>query len=304
MELYIIGNGFDLGHGLSTTYWDFRQYLYNMYPEFLHDFEEHYYIYPAMKNEEKKKLLWNELETNLANIDEDIIIENALSIDMNLESGDVGIEDTLYYYFRHEYRYIQKLAKYLKQWIRTIRIRDICRKTSQINNSKEALYITFNYTALLETTYKIEPNKITHIHGSLRERDGEPILGHGNKEKIDRIQENIKQAERLFDEKKSSICRVVENYYKQTYKDVRRYMFKLIDLAEKEIDKIHVIGHSIAGVDQLYFKNIDILSKKKAKWIVYYYREDERQKLYSNLIDCEIDGSRIDMLPCNQFYDI
>ena len=32
-------------------------------------------------------------------IDEDIIIENATSIEMDLESGDVGIEDTLYDYF-------------------------------------------------------------------------------------------------------------------------------------------------------------------------------------------------------------
>lgn len=56
------------------------------------------YIYPNMSDDAKKKLLWNELETNLANIDEDIIIENATSIEMDLESGDVGIEDTLYDY--------------------------------------------------------------------------------------------------------------------------------------------------------------------------------------------------------------
>ena len=39
-------------------------------------------------------MLWNELETNLANIDEDIIIENAVSIDMDLEGGDVEITAT------------------------------------------------------------------------------------------------------------------------------------------------------------------------------------------------------------------
>ena len=26
-ELYIIGNGFDKGHGLKTSYWNFREYL-------------------------------------------------------------------------------------------------------------------------------------------------------------------------------------------------------------------------------------------------------------------------------------
>ncbi|EQB89805.1 hypothetical protein J2Z44_001691 [Clostridium punense] len=275
-----------------------------MYPEFLCAFEEHYYIYPGMINEAKKKLLWNELEANLANIDEDIIIENALSIDMNLESGDVGIEDTLYPYFKDEYSYIQQLAKYLKQWVRTIRIRDVGRKTSQIDNSKEALYITFNYTAVLETVYKIALDKIIHIHGSLRERDSDPILGHGNKRRIERIQENKKEAERLFDEKWSSICKVVEDYYNQTYKDVGRYTFKLISLTKIKIEKVHVIGHSVAGVDQLYFKNIDIFTKRKAKWKVYYYKDDERQKLYNNLLNCGIGSSRIEMVPSNQFYDM
>ena len=27
MKLFIIGNGFDKGHGLNTSYWDFRTYL-------------------------------------------------------------------------------------------------------------------------------------------------------------------------------------------------------------------------------------------------------------------------------------
>lgn len=45
-----------------------------------------------MADEKKAELLWNELETNLANIDEDVIIENAVSIDMDLEGGDVGIQ--------------------------------------------------------------------------------------------------------------------------------------------------------------------------------------------------------------------
>ena len=78
MKLFIIGNGFDKGHGLNTSYWDFRTYLKNMYPEFLYAFESHYYIYPANYEEAQKNLLWNELEKNLANIDEDVIIDDAL----------------------------------------------------------------------------------------------------------------------------------------------------------------------------------------------------------------------------------
>ena len=33
MKLFIIGNGFDLAHGLKTSYEDFRAYLQEEYPE-------------------------------------------------------------------------------------------------------------------------------------------------------------------------------------------------------------------------------------------------------------------------------
>ena len=71
MKLYIIGNGFDREHGLSTQYWDFRSFLEDIDPSFLYLFESHYNIYPNSSEAHKKNLLWNEFETNLANIDED-----------------------------------------------------------------------------------------------------------------------------------------------------------------------------------------------------------------------------------------
>lgn len=66
------------------------------------------------------------------------------------------------------------MAKYLKQWVRTIRIRDVKPKTSLINNFQEALYITFNYTAVLERVYGISEGRIIHIHGSLRDHECDP----------------------------------------------------------------------------------------------------------------------------------
>lgn len=84
MKLFIIGNGFDRAHELPTDYWDFRSYLERVDFDFLHEFEIHYSIYPSMSDDEKKELLWNEFESNLANIDEDIIVENATSVEMVL----------------------------------------------------------------------------------------------------------------------------------------------------------------------------------------------------------------------------
>ncbi len=303
MKLFIIGNGFDKGHGLNTSYWDFRTYLKNMYPEFLYAFESHYYIYPANDEEAQKNLLWNELEKNLANIDEDVIIDDALQMDMALESGDVGIEDTLYEYFTEEYKYIERLAKYLKQWVRTIRIRDVKPKTSLINSFQEALYITFNYTAVLERAYGISDSKIIHIHGSLRAHECDPVLGHGNIGRIERIDERLVEAERMYDEKEISICKVVKDYYEGTYKDVNRYMYRLFRLNGKNIDEIYVIGHSVAEVDLPYFRYVENCTHQ-ADWTVYYFNVDEKDRIYKKLMDCGIQKSRIHMKEAMEFYNL
>jgi len=137
-----------------------------------------------MSVETKKKTLWSRFESNLANIDEDTIIDTGTSIELNLESGDVGIEDTLYSYFTDEYRYIEKLAVYLRQWVKSIRIRDCLPRTSIIDKSKSDLFLTFNYTAVLENVYGIAPGNILRIHGSLRDYTHDPVLGHGNIERL------------------------------------------------------------------------------------------------------------------------
>lgn len=304
MQLFIIGNGFDRAHDLPTTYWDFRTYLQQMYPEFLYSFEEEYYIYPSGGDEAKKSMLWNDLETNLANINEEVIIEQAVSIDMGLEGGDVGIEDTFYYYLTDKYKYIALLAKYMKQWVRTIRIRDLPIKTSLINSSNDALYITFNYTAVLERVYGIDVDRVIHIHGSLRQRDGDPVLGHGNKDRIEGIREKRYEAENLFSEKEISICRVIEDYYNHTYKNISRYMPKLRLLSGENVGEISVIGHSLAGVDIPYFRIIDELTQNTAKWKVYYRNCEDEERMKNSLSECGIDIKRIEMLHSQKFFDL
>ena len=271
MRLYVIGNGFDRAHNLPTRYWDFRTYLAQHYPNFLSSFEENYDIYQGMTDEQKGKLLWNALETNLANIREDVIIEDATHIEMGLESGDVGIEETLRDYFEEQFDYIKKLEIYLKQWVRTIRIRDLNRFTSKLDNSNNDIFVTFNYTAVLETTYRINEENVIHIHGSLRDNADDPILGHGNSNKIEDIKGRRNHAVIKADEKESSICYVLQDYYQTTYKNVSNYMHKLNRLVTKKFDEVIVLGHSIAGVDLPYFKRLDEITSKKLKWRVCYF---------------------------------
>lgn len=244
------------------------------------------------------------MEANLANIDEDVVIENAISVEMGLESGDVSIEDTLYEYFTDEYQYIKKLAVYLKRWIRTIKIRDIQRKVSRIDKLSQDLYISFNYTATLEKVYSIPDSSVIHIHGSLRNYTEDPVLGHGNWKRIEAIEEKQRKAEEYFNEKEISICKVVKDYYRTTLKDVNRYMYNLQRIANQDISEIIVAGHSLAGIDMPYFSNIDLLSGGKAKWIIVWYDSNKKNDMRKSLIDAGVDAHRIDLKTANEFYDL
>ncbi|MFE6074216.1 AbiH family protein [Paenibacillus sp. NPDC057886] len=117
MELFVIGNGFDRGHGLPTRYLDFRTFLEDEHGQFLFSFEESFSIYPADTSDpyyhgetytRNKNILWNELETNLANIDLERIIDDAVRTNLGLEY-EYDIIDTLQFHHMREYQYIKEL---------------------------------------------------------------------------------------------------------------------------------------------------------------------------------------------------
>ena len=73
---------------------------------------------------------------------------------------------------------------------------------------------------------------------------------------------------------------------------------------DKDVDEIQVIGHSIAGVDLPYFSNIELCTGHKAKWIVYYWGKDEKDRMFNDLVECGISKDRINMKPALEFYDL
>ena len=95
--------------------------------------------------------------------------------------------------------------------------------------------MTFNYTSVLENVYGITPGNVIHIHGSLRDYTLDPVHGHGNKERIQKIIDKIAEAEKVFDEKECSICRVVNDYYDRTFKDTSKYSMYLSHCRKRHI---------------------------------------------------------------------
>lgn len=84
-----------------------------------------------------------------------------------------------------------------------------------IHKSDKDLYINFNYTATLEKCLR-NIRCICYTHTWFTQRI---YVGHGNIARIDAIEEKQKRAEEHYNEKEISICRVVKDYYRTTFKD-------------------------------------------------------------------------------------
>lgn len=289
-KLYIIGNGFDKAHGLDTNYWNFREHLQKTHPDFLLRFEELYGFRPLDDteygySEELQKRwntavsheLWSKFEEKMAMPDIQSMLSFSESVvgGLDLESGNIGIKDTMDYYWEHEYGFVKELQAYVKEWISQIDLSTITPICQRLINNREDLFFNFNYTGVLEEVYKIP--HVLHIHGSiLSEWHGDPIIGHCNREEIQKRRSLSHKAEERFDEGDASIQDAIADYLETIYKDTahlininRSFFQQLCD-----VDQVVVIGWSAGEVDLPYLRIIRDSVHKKARWTVYYYAKD------------------------------
>ena len=121
---------------------------------------------------------------------------------------------------------------------------------------------------------------------------------------IQNITARKNHAEISFNEKETSICTVLKEYYNPTFKNVNNYMHKINSLCKYNFNEIIVIGHSLAGVDLPYFKRINDYTRKKCDWTVYYYDETKKEAMLNELLAQGISHKKIKMLPSASFFDL
>ena len=284
-HLYIIGNGFDLYHGLPTSYRNFRDYVMDCDKKLV-ELVDKYYLYSDF---------WNDFETNLGNFDDDLLREYGLNY---LE--DYGC-DNWRDAFHHDYQYevgkvidriIQGLRKSFIDWLAQISLRSVMRK--QIDLDSDAFYLTFNYTQTLEKIYNIPINNILHIHGEYTGRNNDEIIyGHGGHTYI--IDKNIEDPR--FAEGEG----IIKNYFDRTTKPVkqiihryRKFFYKMIT----DVKYVTIIGHSMNMIDYPYFQRIGNSIHRKLDWTYYYHSEKDRRSLLSSLkCRLKIYSDKIHLLP-------
>ena len=289
MRLYIIGNGFDIRHGLPTGYKHFKSYVAKNDQELYDAIEE--YI-PAGDE-------WNELESALGEIDYELILQNS---EMFLVSYDTNDWSDAYH---HDYQYeVDKITRMLSarlkeqfaDWVKGINIADAYNSKQYIPPiPRESLYFSFNYTNILQKIYPVPDAQVIHIHGNCS-YDNDLILGHGFRvEKSLNPYRGPEQDTRIAEAYDS-----IDEYFGNTFKPSEDIIKEesVFFSSLNNVNEVIVLGHSLAEVDGVYFAEINKSIQENARWIVALYKGEEKS---GSLEDYDVTGSNVSYV---QYEDI
>ena len=157
--LYIIGNGFDLHHGLNTSYKNFRDNVVLKAPNLWKQLIDIY------GDDVTKDMWWSDFEAKLA----DINYNHLLNSDNGVAMGGMKVQNFL----------TGQLPPLFGKWINSIKLNIL--PENEVDIDKDALFFTFNYSLVLEKKYKVNKDNIWHIHNSIEEVDS-IIVGHDSDE--------------------------------------------------------------------------------------------------------------------------
>lgn len=285
--LIIIGNGFDLAHGMPTRYSDFRKYLISCYPDIAeyknYQFDLNDFI-DLPEDEFAAELLLSTMD--LANGEEWYNFEDALGkIDFSYKfpkfTGDEDSEthdkemqdyilaiDIISNCIIHSTKRWQDL---FRRWIRSVETGLESNTYMPKDSLKELFsdpsnkYFTFNYTKTLQILYGVK--KVTHIHNRVGQN---LIFGHPYTDIMyGELSENFLGIGSSF------LNDMVMSFRKDTASPVKKYkdFFKSLD---HTVDQIYSYGFSYSPVDKIYIKMIIEKISPKAIW--YFTEHDAADK--------------------------
>lgn len=294
-HLYIIGNGFDIHHCIPSRYKDFQKWL-------LENDEDIYYTVNEIIGD-NEPTWWNEFETNLGNpfgvkqYTENVAFEN------QPDYGSDDYRDRDLYVAEYEVErdlgsLITSLKNNFQKWASELPEGDGL--YSLKIETKESIFMTFNYTLTLEKLYGIPTDRILHIHGSALDQES-IIVGHGRDydsyrndltDDMPEPPENlpIGEYEKWYDEVTSQYS---DDYPTSQAKDaaasaiavMRKNVSQII--AENqcffqsldEVKQIHIYGFSFAEIDLPYLfeitKKVDI---QNVHLELSYYSDEDKKK--------------------------
>lgn len=266
MKGYVIGNGFDLSHGMKTKYTDFYEYLKTNDSKNLEAFDYFYNVYD----------LWGNFEDNIGKIDYKLFISHMGSIydgksDKSEIRGDINSEDVD---FDHIICNYEELIEDLKNWIETVELP----QRKYVLSDKD-IYLSFNYTSLLENVYSIDCAKILHIHGSVK--DGDLILGYNNicvEKVLEDADCGIYTWEFPYEELGYELLSEYMCYFHKDTDAIIHRNVKFFKQLER-VDELLILGISFSKTDIKYLDYIVTHIKNTTKIYISYFSRSDRMRI-------------------------
>lgn len=277
--LYIIGNGFDLHHGMPTRYSDFKKFLQKVDHE-TYDWVETYV--PASGN-------WANLEQALAELDTDNIVSDMgcfLGSYSSDDWSDSGHHDFQYEVDRVATGLSQTLQGRFSDWVRSVTIPARSEVKGLLTTlDVNATFLTFNYTSTLTHLYDVPAENILHIHGEASDADSLIVLGHAWSDEQRPLLYNSVDPESA-DHRLLEAYSTLDDYFSSTFKPSEKIIRDNPDFFEHldAINQVVVLGHSISPVDNAYFlKLIEAFDGRQVHWTIALRPEDDGREIMDNL---------------------
>lgn len=250
MNLFIMGNGFDIDHNIKSSYAEFKSYLDN-----LHDLEATTCIKIMEEGHNATQGdLWSQLENNLGHLNLDNVVNN------NFE------------YLAQTITLSETFSRLFKNWINQLdNDKKPKEQLQQLINPTKDLFFTFNYTNTLEYVYNVNESNIKYIHVV---KEGE-FYEFGHK----KIEIATSSPHYNFG---------VSNFFKQQLVKDTPSIFQrnndwFQDLKNYEINSLYFYGFSFADIDLIYIKGIlNNIDKNQLKSIHLYSYKGQPKDDYNN----------------------
>lgn len=300
--LYILGNGFDLMHGIESSYYDFRDCL-----------GKHSSLRSALETYITVEDVWADFENALAHFDIEAMSSEDI-VDMWLDIFDVYNEDSgaAEYYMAVEaaaqpiQTVATELPKRFRKWVNTLASNTADRPLKNMFTGGKVL--DFNYTEFVEELYGVPKENVCYIHGCRVKQKGKPpeplILGHLLEASDEGFEPKTRQKSRISRFRRAFVQTVRENvidwisgYDEYLTKDTA----KIIAAHEEffaglgKTDKVITVGHSFSETDRDYYSKVksSLDDPSNARWYFGCYGLDDLLNLENLLEILEIDKSQV-----------
>lgn len=279
-KLYIIGNGFDLHHGLRTSYANFRDdYVKKKSSVLWNDLLDIYGEAPQNDN-----LWWKDFENMLGKVD--------------YESLSKSHNDDALGFMKVRNLMKGKLPPLFGKWIKDVDSRIDASKIKLMDEiDVGSLFFTLNYTLLLEKAYHVKEDNVWHIHGTIKHSD-EIVVGHDADagQLVKYTQEYNKDQQRISPSYADNINQEALNGAKKVKNRIYLQEDKFYQYSK--IRHYVAMGFSFNDIDMPYVEKMWSVNRQKedADWTLYWYSSGEDNLMKKKLIELGVNEKSITTL--------